>query len=269
MAKILVIGNGVVGSATGEAFKKMNHEVSYYDIDMDKSDLPDLRSCNDYDFTFISVPTSTYTDEGSNTYKQNKVPLITALEALNHFDYKGIIVIKSTVLPGTCDDMVDLFPTLRIIHSPEFLTAANAYEDTINATHIVLSGQDDDIKETIKLYEPFPKMEGFHMTNSYKETETVKYFKNYFLAMKVALSNEIYELCLKHGINYEFMRMVMFSDDRIGKSHMSIDHKHRGYGGMCFPKDTKALLGQNPEMELLRAMDYYNMRIRRDDDDAQ
>ena len=248
--RILIIGNGVIGSATGKAFEKYGLKVCYYDIDPDKRTVEEITT--DYDLIFVCTPTPTIDKQHFNN------SVFSVLDTINTMFYKGIIVIKSTVLPGTCTTFADAFPRLKIAHNPEFLTEANAAHDAQFPDTIFYSGANNKILERVFSYFNC----NIFYSPTYEDTEILKYYKNTLLAMKVTIANQFYDLCEKHGADYDSVREVLINDKRIGESHLEVTEQ-RGYGGMCFPKDVQALLTQNPEMTLLQAMTDYNKKIRK------
>jgi len=157
------------------------------------------------------------------------------------------VVVKSTVIPGTIEDVV--IPALEkysgkkagkgfsVVSNPEFLREGNAVHDFFNPDRVVIGSQDKTSGELMKqLYSPVdcPKM----MT-SLKTSEMIKYVSNAFLATKISFANEIGNLCKVHGIDsYEVFRGVGM-DARINPAFF---RSGLGFGGSCFPKDIRALI---------------------------
>ena len=158
---------------------------------------------------------------------------------------KNLIVIRSTVPPGTSDD-------LNCYFMPEFLTEKNFVNDFINNQHWIfgLKGKSQDSKFIEKMSELFNlsyqaekiKFNNLHFVTN-KEAEMIKLFRNNYLSVKVGFCNEIAEFCDKKDINYENVRKLAVLDPRIGESHSQVPgHDGRkGFGGTCFPKDTNNL----------------------------
>ena len=105
------------------------------------------------------------------------------------------------------------------------------------------------------------------------EAEMIKYFRNCYLALKVSFCNELYDYCSNRDIDYETVRNIATNDTRIGGSHTKVPGHDgsRGYGGTCFPKDTKALLNSmkdnNVICPILSSVDYRNDNIDRKEHD--
>ena len=237
-----IIGNGFVGKSTN-ILKNKNVNILCYDINPKLCNpigltLNDMKKC---EIIFISVPTPRNTD-GSVC-----INIVTnVINDLNSINYHGFIVVRSTVIPGTSDE-------LNVYFMPEFLTEKNFIKDfKTNPLWIfgLLNTEKDKLFKT-KITQLFNfayeskcivsnKIEWMYN----KEAEMVKYFRNTFLSVKVSYCNEIYEYCKLKNINYEKVSKIASIDKRIGTSHIQVpghDCKF-GYGGTCFPKDSNALL---------------------------
>ena len=238
-----IIGNGFVGQAT-KILQTKNTKMLVYDIDPNKCEpigttLKDLKQC---DIVFVSVPTPMNKD-GRNHLGIVK-SVVTQLKE-NIDTNKTHIVIRSTVLPGTSDELDCYF-------MPEFLTEKNWDYDFRNCKNWIFGlkkGDNDDFKNKIsKIINQAQeagniKYNDLHFVKN-GEAEMIKYFRNTFLALKVSFCNEIYDLCVNKNIDYEQVQKLAPLDSRIGLSHTQVpghDGK-RGFGGTCFPKDTMALL---------------------------
>ena len=187
----------------------------------------------------------------------------------------AIIVIRSTVPPGTSDSLGCYF-------MPEFLTEKKYIQDFINNETWIfgLKGSDSDnefmdkIKKLFDLSHKNNKIK-YNNVNFVKnsEAEMIKYFKNCYLSTKVSFCNEIYEFCSKKNINYDIVRKLACDDKRIGHSHSMVpgpDGK-KGFGGTCFPKDTNALLTEmkkiNMKSYILDSITRRNEEVDRSDKD--
>ena len=271
-----VIGNGFVGKATS-ILQNNNVDIRIYDINPELcsprgTKIEDLKEC---ELIFVSVPTPM--DDTGKCYLGIVESVVNELknkgvvtEPMNH------IVIRSTVLPGTSDKLGCYF-------MPEFLTEKNFMEDfrTCKDWIFGLRGEpvsDQIFKNKIKNLFTIAKEHQCVVSNvahfvPNKEAEMIKYFRNCFLAMKVSFCNEIYDYCKATEIDYETVRELATKDSRIGSSHSKVPGHDgmRGYGGTCFPKDTKALLtsfrdfGIDPY--LFEAMNFRNDNIDRPEKD--
>jgi UDP-glucuronate decarboxylase len=236
-----IIGNGFVGKATTQ-LKCKDIELLAYDINPEACEPPGLtlQDMNKCEIVFISVPTP-MSKNGSCHLNIIK----SVLNDLKSIDYKGFVVLRSTVPAGTCDK-------LGVYFMPEFLTEKKYIDDFINNKDWVFGllnkDSDEEFKTTItKLFDLAFKNERIVYNNlnflTNMEAEMVKMFKNCFLATKVSFCNEVAELCKIKGINYENVRALAANDDRILHSHTKVPgHDGKcGFGGTCFPKDTSSL----------------------------
>ena len=231
--KVGVIGNGFVGEAISFAFSSVS-DLYVYDTDPLKS-LDDLESVHNCDFVFICVPTPMFEDGSQDmSYVES-----TFEKATN----KPVYILKSTVLPGTTEELSKKYSNIKIIFSPEFLTEKNSKNDIMNPSRIILGGKLNLIESVKKIYELQFSSEKIILTDS-KTAELTKYMNNTFFATKVSIMNEFKLLCDKIGANWEEALKGFVSDGRIGDSHFNVPgHDGKlGYGGTCFPKDVNALL---------------------------
>ena len=242
--KIGIIGNGFVGKATGILLCN-DIEIMVYDI---KPELcsPDVKRLEDIlvcDFIFLSLPTPMSND--GSCYLKIVEDMVLKLKNL---DYKGFIVLRSTIPVGTSDN-------LGIYFMPEFLTEKNYLNDFKNNKEWIFGlpglDTDDKFKESISRLFNLAFKNGkinynkiSFLTN--KEAEMVKLFRNCYLSTKLSFCNEIYRFCEKQNIEYENVRNIACNDERIGHSHSFVpghDGKF-GFGGTCFPKDLNSLIHQ-------------------------
>jgi UDPglucose 6-dehydrogenase len=237
-----IIGNGFVGKAT-QFLKSNNHPMKIYDIDPEKCSPPnitlaDLADCR---IIFVAVPTPSNPDGSCHLEIVRSV-----VENIRAIGIRAHIVIRSTVVIGTCDELDCYF-------MPEFLTEKNWADDFYQCSNWIfgmLNGNQDFMNEMTALINDAHE-EGNIKYNKItfvpnKEAEMIKYYRNTFLAIKVSYSNEIHEFCSKNNIDYETVRQVATEDRRIGNSHTAVPGPdgRLGFGGTCFPKDTHSLLHQ-------------------------
>ena len=266
-----VIGTGYVGLITACGFAKLGHNINCVDIDQKKVDMinngitpiyedgleellkrvvgKNLKATTrlndavkDSEIIFITVGTPSNKD-GSIDISYVKTAF---LEVLSSIRKNQIIVIKSTVVPGTTESLAKTGKEKTgkkanedygLCTNPEFLREGKALEDFMNPDKIVLGTEDKIVMEKmLGLYSSFtcPIIK----TNA-RTSEMIKYANNSFLATKISFANEIGNLCKKLDIDvYEIMDAIGL-DTRIERSFLNAGI---GYGGSCFPKDVKALL---------------------------
>jgi UDPglucose 6-dehydrogenase len=158
-------------------------------------------------------------------------------------DFKGVIISKVTAPPNVYQRLNKLYPNL--VHSPEFLTAANAGRDYANAKWCIIGGEvrayRNEAERIIKMTQSGLESVKFC---SIGDAALAKYAINSFLATKVVFMNELHQLASKAGLNYDIVSNLIKEDVRIGNSHMRVPGPDgsMGFGGYCFPKDTEALL---------------------------
>lgn len=234
--KIGFIGVGVVGGAIREAVSRHFTTVMY---DKFREGMQSSKAyLLDCDVIFVSVPTAT----DKLSWEQNQEPLIETCEFLKEHNFKGVVVNKCTVLPGTTRKLRQKYG-LRLVHNPEFLTAAKPYEDFINQTAVLLSGTVDDCSVVIPIFNAVSPIADINYYDEYEVTELSKYTHNTFLATKVGFFNDIYVLCNALNVSYIDVMEGVHAVGQVGKQHTTVPGPDGslGYGGMCFPKDTKAL----------------------------
>jgi len=231
--KVGVIGNGFVGEAISFAFSSIA-DMYVYDTDPLKS-LDDLESVHSCDFVFICVPTPMFQDGSQDlSYVEDVFKKATS---------KPVYILKSTVLPGTTDQLSKKYSNIKIIFSPEFLTERTAKLDMLTQSRIILGGELSLTEKAKTLFNERFKIKNIIQTDS-KTAELTKYMNNTFFATKVSIMNEFKLLCDKIGANWQDALKGFVSDGRIGDSHLNVPgHDGKlGYGGTCFPKDVNALL---------------------------
>jgi UDPglucose 6-dehydrogenase len=240
MSDCSVIGLGFVGSAMKKSFEEKKIIVNGYDKYKESDS---FESCLETPILFLALPTI-YNEEMG---EYDKSCIEEVCQNLVKSGYRGIIINKSTVEPGTTIQLSKQFPSLSFIHNPEFLTAATAYEDFHNQKHIVLGKGPTVTENDVSIIKEFYKelYPGAEISIcSSTESESMKSFVNCFYAVKIQFFNELYLLCQKMGCDYDVVKDLMLKNKWINPMHTNVpgtDGK-LSYGGYCFPKDTNALL---------------------------
>lgn len=238
MNKIGIIGIGFVGNAI-KSFFENKIETVCYDKFKKFNRLEDILTT---DLIFLCLPT--LFDNNKNEYDKNAI--LETCKYLDKMDYNGLVIIKSTVEPETTDKLSKMYPNLKLIHNPEFLTARTAVFDFQNQKHIIIGNgpnvTDNDIENIYNFFKfYYPNANISHINST--ESECIKLFCNSFGASKVMLFNEYFLLCNKIGIDFDKVRDIMLNNGWINNMHTQVPGPdgQLGFGGACFPKDTRAL----------------------------
>ncbi len=282
--KIAVAGTGYVGLVTGVALANIGHNVTCVDIEEKKIELMINGKSPIYELDLEELMNKNksrliYTTDYKNAYKDADVIIIgvgtpensdgsanlnyvysVCKEIAESVKNDVVVVVKSTVPIGTNDEIEKYLKEnvksgikIDVASNPEFLAQGTAVRDTLYASRIVIGTESKRAEGILlKMYEPLTK-EPYNvplLSTNRRSAEMIKYASNDFLALKISYINEIANLCEKLGANIEDVSKGMGFDSRIGKKFLNAGI---GYGGSCFPKDTKALyhLSSMVESDLL------------------
>lgn len=244
--KIGIIGLGFVGGAILQSFQAKNIYVVVYDK-YKNGGIGNLSNILICDIVFLCLPTL-FNDE-TNSYDKTSINEI-CIE-LEESKYNGLVVLKSTVEPETTNKLSEKYNSLKMCHNPEFLTARTAFEDFHNQTHTVIGYGPNVVNEPtvgyanklIQFYSEYYPNAEISICSSI-ESESMKIFCNSFYASKIMLFNEYYLICQKNGSDFNKIKSMMLTNKWINPMHTDVPGHDGlfGYGGACFPKDTKALL---------------------------
>ena len=270
---VSIIGTGYVGTVTGACLAELGHDVICVDIDQQKVDWINagiapihepglsellkkhaeirLRATTDYndaipnsDLTFICVGTPSGED-GRIDLSIVRSASKSIGKALSDKRSYHVVVVKSTVVPETTEKVVA--PLVRgenvgIAMNPEFLREGKAVYDFMNPDKIVVGGDPRAVEMVASLYEGIP----CEITRTdIRTAEMIKYANNSFLAAKISFANEIGNICKKLGIDVYDVMSAIGKDFRISEHFLNAG---AGFGGSCFPKDVRALLGKAEEI---------------------
>ncbi len=265
--KIGIIGQGYVGSAIKIGFEPYYELETYDKYNLDKSTCSLEKIVERCDVIFVCVPTPMNKDGSCNTEIVESV-----VDDINrHNSKEKIVVIKSTISPGTTDRLNKKYKKISVIFNPEFLTEANFIEDFKNQKRIILGGTRKGTNKLRQIYGyVFPKA---HIIKTGSKTaEMVKYMTNTYLATKVSFANEIYQVCEKLKIDYDKVVEYSTLDERLGYSHWSVPGHDEdfGFGGHCLPKDLEALISladdYDLDVDVLRSVRHTNDKVRKNRD---
>ncbi|MFZ3074301.1 MAG: hypothetical protein WA093_04220 [Minisyncoccales bacterium] len=248
--KIGIMGVGVVGNAVSSVIPG----ALLYDK---FKNIGSLDEVNRADIIFVCVNTP---------YVEGKGCDITAVDdAVSSIAGSKIVVVKSTVVPGTVDNLQEKYPQHSILFNPEFLRQACAVEDMKNPDEQIVGYTEKSKSCAQEVIDILPKAPHDFIVPA-KDAEMAKYFSNTFLALKVVFANQIYDLCEKIGVDYESIKNMASVNPRFAFSHFDVwTEGYRGYSGACLPKDTKALIkfgeDNGVDLSLLKQADKINRRL--------
>ena len=265
--KLSVIGCGYVGLVSGVCFADAGHDVTCIDNNPEKINalnnnkipiyepgLKELLSKNSIKFTLnigkeiensdivlIAVGTPT-----SNSGEADLSQIYQCAEEISNFINPGtLVLVKSTVPVGTCDEIEKIIKEkstisdFSVVSNPEFLREGNAIHDFVNPDRIVVGLEDDDKKDIVlDLYSKIVSTDKILFT-ARRSSELIKYASNSMLAMRIIFINEIADLCEKIGADVTDIAKGIGLDQRIGPHFLE---PGPGFGGSCFPKDARALI---------------------------
>lgn len=233
-----ICGLGVVGSAIESVFKERGVNLVVYDK-FKNGGIGSSEALLDADMIFFALPTP----YSKKNRMYDKTAIHEVAKYLGEAKYQGLVVLKSTVEPGTTQELIKSY-NIRVVHNPEFLTARTAAKDFEEQFHIVIGGEESDRDILSTFYKKhWPEAE--QSLCSTVESELMKLGVNCFYAVKIQFFNELY--CLsEHYDEAQYTKIVemMIKNRWIAPHHVNVpgpDGK-LSYGGMCFPKDTNALV---------------------------
>lgn len=266
---IVVAGTGYVGLVTGACLAEVGHKVTCVDIDEKKIDIMKEGISPIYEPGLDEILEKNYkngnldfTTDYKEAYKKADVVFIGVgtperIDGSANLDYvfsvcrqiaknvtkDCLVVVKSTVPIGTNDKVEEFLREnvendvhIEVASNPEFLAQGTAVRDTLSASRIVIGVESEKARDILmNIYERFNQP--IVVTNR-RSAEMIKYASNDFLALKISFINEMANVCEIVGADIEDVTKGMSYDPRIGNKFLSAGI---GYGGSCFPKDTKAL----------------------------
>ena len=223
-----VVGCGVIGESLSSLLEDIGHFVQRYDPA--KLLGCDITLC---DIVFICVPTKA--DMKFEDVKE-------AISYVNLENKKGIIAIRSTLMPGMIDEFTKQYKR-EFVYLPEFLRERSALEDEIKPDKVVVGTNNiETFRLFEKLFEPIIANEKILMMKPV-EAELLKVALNSLYTVKVVFGNELYDICQKYGADYYRLFEAFKLDKWINPQHLDpLFDGYRGAGGKCLPKDIKFLI---------------------------
>ena len=234
---VLIVGYGVVGH-------HLANEIAALHPDIYDKFKPEFNTKRDiiYDFAFICVDTP---------FNANGDCDLTAVKDAIKETQANIIIIKSTVLPGTTKQLCEEFKR-PIIFSPEYY-GGTQHCNNFEFNFTILGGEKRYCKKVQQLLQNvYDARHSFRIVDS-TTAETVKYMENSYLAMKVAFCTQFYEIAQQLGIDYEDLRELFILDPRVNESHTFVYDDHPYYQSHCLDKDVPAIANKM-DAKLLKAV---------------
>jgi len=235
--RIGICGVGVVGAACADGFERLGHDIFRHDPRLGTSleELTDWRP----DIVFVCVPTPANLDGSCN------VSVVEEVVGQLATSFDGIIVIKSTVEPGTTRRLAAKYSCgERLAFVPEFLRERSAFSDFVEHHELLVIGVEGS--DAPFIFELIKTAHGHYPHSvvqlSWTEAELTKYFSNVYCAMKVMFANGFWEVCEALGANYTNVKNAVTKRSVIDNSYLDCNAKWRGYFGPCLPKDCNAFV---------------------------
>ena len=245
--RIAIIGYGFVGKHIERDVSDKGHDIFIYDPILTYVYGHSRETINSCDVAFVCVPTPSKEDGSCDT---------SIVEEVVSWLNCPVVIIRSTIPPGTLEK---LYSTTRshLVFIPEFIgEGVNApYNQMRQPPFLIIGGKPESRTAAIECLAKIYSSECEMIQVDSRTAELCKYAENYFLALKVTWSNEMYNICKKLGVDYNQMMTALTHDYRIGRSHTHVYPDKRGWSGKCLPKDTLALLDMTRDTApLLAAM---------------
>jgi len=223
-----VVGCGIIGSSLANLLEDLGHTVKRYDPAKGLTD--NICKC---DILFVCVPTN-------KNMKFYDVKMAVACTILKN--KKGIIAIRSTLMPGMIDEFIKQYKR-DFVYLPEFLRERSALEDEIKPDKVIVGTEKIKIFKLFQqLFEPIIDTKKILMMKPV-EAELVKVALNSLYVVKVVFGNELYDICQKYGADYYKLLQAFKLDKWVNPMHLDpLFDGYRGAGGKCLPKDLKFLI---------------------------
>lgn len=255
-----VVGLGVVGGTIAAAFREAGVHTLGYDPYLAVGSPAGLGPCR---VVFLCVPTPSVEGDG---YDLSAV--WTAVHQVEPHLVRGTLVaVKSTIPPGTCAGLQQAFPRLLFASVPEFLVATRPKETFTRPDRVVIGAPTPEAAAILAGLMALVAPAAPQVVVRPDEAEMVKLCSNAMLSAKVAMANELHEICSLYGVAWTRIQAAVGLDRRIGPDHLTVTPE-RGFGGECLPKDLNGLIAAGRETgyepDVLAAIAAFNRRVRRE-----
>ena len=238
MKSVLIIGYGIVGHNLAEDLEKLQPDI--YDIKLEDHRKPQ------YDFAFVCIDTP--------RMDEIDAPIDDLVDVINS-NNADIFIIKSTILPGSTDQLKEITGK-RIIFSPEYY-GGTQHCNNFDFSFTILGGDKKDCLQVQQLLQNvYDARHSFHIVDS-KTAELLKYMENSWLATKVSFCSQFYNIAQQCGVDYETLRELFILDPRINPSHTFVYDEHPYWDSHCLNKDVPTIANAF-DAELLKAIINFN-----------
>lgn len=226
--KIGVIGIGNVGQANVKGFESLGHTVLEHDIKYNTT----IQNVLDTEIVFIC----THEDNVTSVVKE-----------LNLFEYKGIVAVRSTILPGTTDKLIKKY-NLDICFVPEFLRQDYADEDFADCALLAIGTYNLASARTVaQAFDTLPKSIEYMLPT---EAEILKYYNNCYASLRIVFANMMYDIAKTYNVDYDIIKNAYVKTGKSSGQYLNVNEDLRGYSGACLPKDTIALMELVEKLQL-------------------
>jgi UDPglucose 6-dehydrogenase len=229
--KVTIVGYGFVGKFMKELFPAaVIYDPNQPDISVTKEEI------NKADVAFIGVPTNMLPDGSCDT---------SIVESCLEWLETPLIVIRSTIKPGTTDSLAKKYPDKHIVFQPEYIGETSNHPMKTGAlsekTFLIFGGSKQDCAKAVEVYQKVYNASVRIMCVSALEAELIKYMENTAIGTMVTLVNEFYNICKAFGVEYDMVREGFLMDPRMSRYFTFVFPDARGFGGKCLPKDINAI----------------------------
>ena len=226
--KIGVIGIGNVGQANVKGFESLGHTVLEHDIKYNTT----IQNVLDTEIVFIC----THEDNVTSVVKE-----------LNLFEYKGVVAVRSTILPGTTDKLIKKY-NLDICFVPEFLRQDFADEDFADCALLAIGTYNLASARTVaQAFDTLPKSIEYMLPT---EAEILKYYNNCYASLRIVFANMMYDIAKTYNVDYDIIKNAYVKTGKSSGQYLNVNEDLRGYSGACLPKDTIALMELVEKLQL-------------------
>lgn len=269
MKKVAIIGaKGYVGRAYAEMMRKQ-FEVVEVDPMISTRWEKQQKNANECDLAIVCVPT---------IENQNGSADVSIVESTIGWLRTPLILIKSTVPPGTTNRLNGNWSSRHIVFSPEYIGEgkytiphwkgyAHPTDPSVH-NFVIFGGETNDCAEIAEFFKPILGPDAKYAFTDATTAELTKYMENTFFALKVSFANQFYDIAEKFNVNYDELRELWLLDERMSSRLSTLVFKdRRGFGGKCLPKDLSAIIEackeRNYTPELLKAIQSFNFEMQK------